>query len=123
MKTYEALVIFPFQTGIEGHESQKNTFEELIKKHDGKVLNRNEIGRRPLGYPIKKSREGYFVSFAFELSPDKVEAFRRSLQLTEEILKFTIVIKPKVDFARYAKPTSTNTVPIIEKSKGVSHGS
>ncbi len=123
MKTYEALVIFPFQMGLEGHQDQKNVFEEIIKKHEGKVLNRNEIGRRPLGYPIKKSKEGYFVSFVFELSPDQVEAFKRSLQLAEEILKFTIVVKPKVDFSRHAKSAPSHAVQTGEKRQGISHGS
>jgi len=115
LKTYEALVIFPSQTALEGHQDPKNSFEEIVKKHEGKVLNRTELGKRLLGYPIKKSKEAYVVSFVFELSPDKAEAFRRSLQLTEGILKFTIVTKSKVDLDRHFKPVPSPAVQTSER--------
>ena len=90
MKKYEALIIFsPAITGLD----TKNSFEELIKKSGGNILNRLEMGKRFLGYPVKKSKEGYVVAFDFELSPDKMTEFRRSLDLTEDILKYTVVIK------------------------------
>ena len=115
MKTYEALIIFPSQTALEGQQDPKNSFEEIVKKHEGKVLNRTELGKRILGYPIKKSKEAYVVSFVFELAPDKAEAFRRSLQLAEGILKFTIVTKPKVDLDRHFKPAPAQTISTVEK--------
>ena len=103
MKTYEALIILPSQFTVEGHQDPKHVFEELIKKHNGKVLNRTELGKRLLGYSVKKAKEGYVVSFVFELPPEKVDSFKRSLQLAEEILKFTIVVKSKDKLARAAK--------------------
>ena len=95
MKSYEALIIFPAQFLGESLQDRKNIFEDIVKKHEGKITNRNELGRRPLGYTVKKQKEGSFVSFVFELEPSKADAFRRSLQLTEEILKFTITKKEK----------------------------
>ena len=92
MKKYDALIIFPPSvTGLDG----KNSFEELIKKNGGNILTRTEMGRRFLGYPVKKSKEGYVVAFDFELSTDKMGELRRSLDLSEDILKYTIVIKEK----------------------------
>ena len=116
MKTYEALIIFPSQTLVEGLQGGgKNGFEEVIKKHEGKVVSRTELGKRFLGYPVKKAREGYVVSFVFELSPEKMEGFKRSLQLAEDILKFTITIKPKVTFTRSVRPVSGPAAPVSEK--------
>ncbi len=90
MKKYEALVIFsPSVTGLD----TKNAFEELAKKSGGNILNRVEMGKRFLGYPVKKSKEGYVVAFDFELMPDKVAELKRSLDLNEDVLKYTIVIK------------------------------
>jgi len=92
LKQYEALVIFPITvTGLDS----KNTFEELVKKIEGKILNRTEMGRRFLGYAVKKSKEGYIAAFDFELSPEKMDPLRRSLDLSEDILKYTIVVKEK----------------------------
>ena len=90
MRSYEALVIFPAQTPGESIQDGKNVFEDTVKKHEGKVVTRNELGRRLLGYTVKKQKEGNFVSFVFELAPEKTDAFKRALQLSDEILKFTI---------------------------------
>ena len=115
MKTYEALVIYPSQATGEGQHDSKNIFEETVKKYGGKVLNRSELGRRPLGYAVKKSKEGHLVSFFFEVAPDQLDALRRSLQLAEEILKFTIVAKSKMEPARPQKPVPTYGVQTGER--------
>ena len=112
METYEALVIFPSQAAAEPLSDGKNAFEEAVKKHEGKILNRSELGRRPLGYPVKKSREGYFAAFDFELSPAKVQPLTHALRLSEAILKFTLVKKPKIRFVRRHKTISKPTAPI-----------
>ncbi len=119
-------MIFPSQALGEALQGGgKNGFEETLKKHEGKVISRSELGKRFLGYSVKKTREGYVVSFVFELPPAKMSEFKRSLQLAEDILKFTITIKPKISLARASlKPVSAaHTVQAGEKSKGYSHGS
>ena len=106
METYEALIIFPSQAAAEPLSEGKNAFEETLKKYEGKVINRSELGRRTLGYPIKKSREGYFASFDLELNPSKVEPLSHTLRLSEGIIKFTIIRKPKIRIKRIPKVSS-----------------
>ena len=116
MKQYEGLIIYPSQAASDALGGGKNTFEEVLKKFNGKVSNRTELGRRSLGYPVKKSREGYCVAFTFELSPEKVDAFRRALQLTEDILTFTIVTKSQSTQRTFrTKPAVTQAVSGREK--------
>ena len=115
MKQYEALVIFPSQAASELLQGGKGAFEEVVKKHEGKILSRSELGKRFIGYSIKKAKEGYFASFVFELSPEKVDSLKRSLQLTEDILKFTIVKKAKVGELLRSKPVQSQTVSTAEK--------
>lgn len=92
MKKYDSLIIFPpATTGLDS----KNSFEELVKKNGGSISNRTEMGKRFLGYPVKKSKEGYVVAFDFELEPAKMVELRRSLDLSEDILKYTIVVREK----------------------------
>ncbi|MBI4394572.1 MAG: 30S ribosomal protein S6 [Candidatus Omnitrophica bacterium] len=116
MKAYEALVIFPSQNMGEALQSGgRNAFEELVKKEGGKVLSRTELGKRLLGYTIKKAREGYFVSFVFELSPEKMDGLKKLLQLAEDILKFTITVKPKVTLTRPSKPATSHAAQAGER--------
>ena len=94
MKTYEALVIFPPQFAGEGSERGKSLFQEAVKKHGGNVIQAIDLGRRPLGYSVKKTKEGYCMAFEFSLSPQETASFTKTLQLTEDIVKFTITVKP-----------------------------
>jgi ribosomal protein S6 len=116
LETYEALIIFPSQAAAEPLSEGKNAFEELVKKFEGKILNRTELGRRLLGYPIKKSREGYFAAFDFELSPDKIQLLTHGLRLSEAVLKFTIVRKQKVRFPTRPQAASKPQTPIHHRS-------
>lgn len=115
---YEALVIFPFQTGIDLQQGVKNAFEEAVKKCEGKIVNRTELGRRLLGYRIKKANEGYFVSYAFELAPDKAEVLKKAIQISEDILKCMIVRKTKVELGGPAQIASLSASAGAEKGKG-----
>ena len=118
MKTYEALVIFPAQASTELlQEGKSNPFEETVKKHEGKIVNRSDMGKRLLGYRVKKAQEGYFVAYIIELSPDKMDSFKRSLGLIEGILKFTIVNKPKVELGRphQLRQAPVQTIQVTEK--------
>jgi ribosomal protein S6 len=104
--TYEALVIFPTQEAAGLLSEGKGAFDEFVKKHEGRILNRSELGRRPLGYVVKKSRDGYFATFDFELSPHQVQPLAHTLRLSEAVLKFTIVKKAKARSPRRPKLAS-----------------
>ena len=117
MKTYEALIIFPLQAGSDLFQEGKSPFEEALKKHEGKIVSRSELGKRLLGYSVKKANEGYLVCFTFELLPSQMESLRRALQIAEGILKFTIIHKPKskIELTRPSNPTQTHAVHTGER--------
>ena len=101
MKHYEALIITAIDqaapvAGATNAAAQKGSFEEILGKHDGKILGRNDLGKRQLGYAIKKSKEGFVTSFEFELPPENVEKLNRTLQLSDQVSKFMITVKTVV---------------------------
>ncbi|MBI4358368.1 MAG: 30S ribosomal protein S6 [Candidatus Omnitrophica bacterium] len=115
MRGYEALVIFSSLGASAALQGGKTLFEEAVRKHGGKVLNRSELGKRLTGYSLKKAKEGYFVSFAFELPPEKIDALKQALQLTEDILKFTITKKLKAGKLLRSKPSQSQVLSTTGK--------
>ena len=107
MKQYEVLIICPTQLSGDPTRSGKSIFEDLIKKYEGKIVSCTELGKRLLGYAVKRQKEGNFISFVFELDPAKVDALKRALQLAEEIIKFTIII--------WKKPTPIVPRPVTKR--------
>jgi len=96
LRTYDVLVIVPAQSMGEGLERAKSLFQEAVKKHGGTVANRTELGRRPLGYSVQRAKEGYVMVFEIRVSPSEAAGLVKTLRLTEEILKFTITVKPQL---------------------------
>lgn len=118
MNTYEGLVIFPSQGPGDLLQEGKNPFEEAVKKFEGKILSRTELGKRALGYKVKKSNEGHFVCFNFELAPAQMDGLKSSLNLIEGILKYTIikvVKKAKPELLRQPRSSPAPTVHAAQK--------
>ena len=95
MKKYEGLFIFPPEvTG----ESRKDPAAEVVKwieKFQGKVIQRNDLGKKTLGHMIGKYREGKMFVFEFEMDASRAQDFRKELGLQESLLKYMISIPAK----------------------------
>ncbi len=118
-RLYEAVLILPAQAAAEKLEEAKKSFNDQVVKQGGKVTNVRELGKRAFGYVVKKQREGYYYIYDFELDPAKVSPLKKTIALTESILRCNILIKefttaaqvlatPKPAAAVVA-PTSTST--------------
>lgn len=111
MKSYEGLFIYPPEAAAEARKAQEKTLEELIKKFEGKILQKTEWGRKPLGYPLKKFREGHFVVLEFQLPPLKMNEFRKALELQTDLLKFMLTIKQTKAPVKPVEKSPTPAVP------------
>ena len=115
MRKYEGLFIFPPEEAPEAWKGEEKRLEETLSRLGGRILERKDWGRRPLGYPIRKFREGRILIWNFEMEGRQVAELRKALELDEKILKSTIV-KPQEP-----KPAKESVKkPLAPK---VSHGS
>ena len=64
-----------------------NTVEEFLKAQDGKILSTDKKGRKRLSYEVKKLRDGFFVILRYEIKPSAIVAFKRMLQLNEDVIR------------------------------------
>lgn len=62
----------------------------LISKSAGDVEEHEVLGVRPLAYPIKKFHEGTYVLTRFTLDSSQVMEFNRTLDASEDILRFLL---------------------------------
>lgn len=65
--------------------------ERFIKSGGGAITHRDDWGKRRFAYPILKFTEGFYTVLQFNLPPPAVRELDRSLQLTEEILRYLVV--------------------------------
>ncbi len=93
MKLYEGLFILSPDATPEVQKTQVDRVEECVKKFGGVVTEKLELGRKPLGYPLKKFREGALWGVNFQLDSIKANELRKALELQEDLLKYMITVK------------------------------
>jgi len=93
MRKYEGLFIFPPEEAQEASKGEESRLEETITRFGGRVVERHDWGRRPLGFPIRRFREGRFLLWNFEMEGPQLGEFRKALELNEKLLK-SMIVKP-----------------------------
>ncbi len=113
MRLYEGLFILVPEASVEARKAQLESIEELIKKNKGAVRNKAEWGRKSVGYPLRKNRDGYYAVYDFEVDPLSVREIERVLRLDETVLKFMITLKnvrvPKLKKKKAKKVAAAKT--------------
>lgn len=102
MKSYEGIFIFPPESAPDARKAQMKNWDDLFHKFGAEVTQKNEWGRKPLGYPLRKFREGHILVADFKMDPAKAIEFRKSLELFEDLLKFMITVKDEKKIAKAA---------------------
>ncbi|BDQ04736.1 MAG: 30S ribosomal protein S6 [Candidatus Dojkabacteria bacterium] len=65
---------------------------EILETNEGKVTNIDVWGRRQLAYSIKGHKEGYYVIYQFDNTPDIIKKIiEKSLKANSHILRFLLI--------------------------------
>ncbi|MGI6240621.1 MAG: 30S ribosomal protein S6 [Candidatus Omnitrophota bacterium] len=104
MKKYEGLFIFPPEDKDQALEVTK-----WIEKFQGKVLQKADLGKRTIGYQIRKFRDGKFLVFNFEMDPSKAQDFRKDLEQQETLLKYMVTVLREESRPSVSTATSQTT--------------
>lgn len=118
MKSYEGLFILPPESGPEARKQEISAIESAIKKFNGTITNKAEWGRKPLGYIVKKFKEGYFLVWDIQLDPSKLKDLRDALQLQGSLVKYMLTIK---QVPAVKKSFEKNPIPKVAQSTAPSH--
>ncbi len=118
MNLYEGVFIFPPEETAENRKNQFKNLEDLFSRFQGEILHREEWGKKPLGYKVRKFREGHFLVIDFRMNPQKAVEFQKELPLQEGVIKFMVVTKshkldPKASTKVHeaSKPPSSTQLP------------
>jgi small subunit ribosomal protein S6 len=66
---------------------------QLVTSRGGTISGVERWGKRKFAYPIKHFTEGNYVFTRFKLSPAGAKEVEANLQITEEIIRFLIIVK------------------------------
>ncbi len=118
MKTYEGFFVLPPDATADVRKTQMNVLETTIQKFGGKISQRHELGRKPLGYLLKKFREGYHVVIDFDMEPTQQQELRKTWELQEDLLKYMVTVKiPKPELPAPGKTPAPAATAIAAPSR------
>ena len=118
MKSYELTYLISPEVSEEELKSLNEKINSLIYQKEAGVLNEVKIpSKKRLAQPIKKQREAFLTNLSFYLEPDKLENLERQLKSEKKILRYLILVRPKIKVAKVRKglPKVIPKIPVKEK--------
>ena len=89
-RDYEMVMILSPEATEEEVSVTVERVHGLVTEAGGSVTEHEVWGLRRLAYPVKKFREGNYVLTKFASEPNAILEFNRSLEASEEILRFLV---------------------------------
>jgi small subunit ribosomal protein S6 len=119
-KTYELMVLLHPDLEIDV-EAPIAKIEALIAAVDGKVLKRDNWGKKRLAYRISRQDFAIYVYFELGLKPESVQPLDSTILITEEVLRHILVVHEenpvKAESKKEDKPESKDEAKAEKKSE------
>ena len=90
-RTYEVMYIVDPETPAERIEKLNEAVGKVIEKEGGTVVRMDDIGRKPLAYPIEKKTEGHYVLFEIDGSGQEILELERRMRVNDMILRYITI--------------------------------
>ena len=121
MRPYELIILLHPDLEID-IDAPVTKIEKLVTQTGGKVVKRDNWGKRRLAYRVKKLQFAVYVYFELELEPGKVRELENGLLITEEVIRHLLVSKlaerPAEKPSEEAKPIKAAAAASKEKTNG-----
>lgn len=102
MRPYELVVLLHPDLEIDV-DTPIGKLEKLVESAGGKIVKRDNWGKKRLAYRVKKHDFAVYVYFELSVEPTKVRQLENSILLTEEVLRHLLVQVPQPSPHREAK--------------------
>jgi len=120
-RDYELGFILSPEVSEEQTRAILDRVEQVVANHGGQIVRVNQWGRRRLGYPIERHRDGFYVFIDMILTPENVIELDRTLKVSEEVLRHLIkrrdpkaVQKEREAHATAAAAATAPAAPVAE---------
>ena len=89
MRQYELVVVLPSEE--DAFRKGKEAVAADISQVNAAEIKEEDMGDRPLAYPIRKKERGHYVLYTMGLEPQSVLPLEKSFKLNTSVLKYLLV--------------------------------
>ncbi len=90
-RTYEVMYIIDPETAADKINKLNDAVGKLIKKEGGEVVRMDDVGLKPLAYPIQKKTEGHYVLFEIDGTGQEIAELERRMRVNDMIMRYITV--------------------------------
>ena len=90
---YEAVLVIKSSLSEVDIDNNITQLENAIKSYGGNIVKIDEPVRKKFTHKIKSLKDGYYVSILFNASPEVPNILKRTLSISDNILRYIIVRK------------------------------
>ena len=91
MPKYELMYILSSAVSDNDVPAVSSEVDKFITDSGGKLLTQEMLGKKKLAYPIKKTRNGFYVLETFTLEGKSLQALDNKLRSMEPIIRYLVV--------------------------------
>ena len=91
MPKYELMYILSSAVSDNDVPAVSQEVDKFITDQGGKLLTQEMLGKKKLAYPIKKTRNGFYVLETFHLEGRQLQALDNKLRSMEPIIRYLFV--------------------------------
>ena len=100
MKDYELTYLISAELSNEEVTSFQEKIVSFIQNEGGILIEKIAPLKKALSYPIKKQIQAYLAVLNFQLNPEKLADFEKKIKAEDQILRYLILIKPKIEVVK-----------------------
>ena len=91
MEQYELTLLFSVRDDL--YKTGMDAVRQILQKISGKISKEEDLGERPLAYPIRKEGFSHYLFWDIELAGSAVQTLKEELQAHVSVLKFLLIKK------------------------------
>jgi len=91
MPQYELMYILSSNVPDNEEPALSDTIKKFIIDQGAEITKEEKLGKKRLAYPIKKTRNGFYVLFEFKAESDKLAEIEHKVRVTQGVIRYLII--------------------------------
>lgn len=112
---FETIIILTDELSDTRYESAVYHFKNMITNMPATRVKTEVLGKKRLAYEIKNRKEGYYLLFTYQSSPDKIADLERHLREDDNVIKFITVNTDDKEYDPDPEAREQNSQPDVKQ--------
>ena len=91
MPQYELMYILSSNVPDNEEPALSDKIKKFIIDQGAEITKEEKLGKKRLAYPIKKTRNGFYVLFEFKAESDKLAEIEHKVRVTQGVIRYLII--------------------------------